>query len=193
MKRARIQGFSSVAAALAAIILMLGSSSFGQKGEQISGTAMGTGQQTGRIIRIDLHIYERSLAADQKALLDAFAENGSEGLANALDKMKAKGRIAITGTLGYDVNYIREFKMPDGSRKIRFVTDRPIRFGEAWGSTRSMDYQISIGEIIIRMAKGKSSGTLLPATKVKLNKDGEIEFEAFQNPWNLTNISVYKK
>lgn len=181
-----------MAAALAAILLMASSSSFAQKSEQISGTAMGTGQQTGRIINIDLRIFERSVAADQKALLEAFAQNGSEGLANALDKMNSKGRVAITGTLGYDVNYIREFKMPYGSRKIRFVTDRPIRFGEAWGSTRSMDYQISIGEIIIRKEKGKSSGTLLPATKVKLNKDGEIEFEAFQNPWNLTNIRVYR-
>lgn len=192
MKPIRIQHLSSIAAALAAILLVASSSSFAQKSEQIGGTAMGTGQQTGRIINIDLRIFERSVAADQKALLEAFAENGSEGLANALDKMKAKGRIAITGTLGYDVNYIREFKMPDGSRKIRFVTDRPIRFGEAWGSTRSVDYQISIGEIIIRKEKGRSSGTLLPATKVKLNKDGEIEFEAFQNPWNLTNIRVYK-
>lgn len=192
MKLTKIRQFLFIVAAVAAMFLVSNSSAFAQKSELISGTAMGTGQQTGRIINIDLRIVERSVAADQKALLEAFAENGSEGLANALDKMKSKGRIAITGTLGYDVNYIREFKMPDGSRKIRFVTDRPIRFGEAWGSTRSMDYQISIGEIIIRKEKGKSSGTLLPATKVKLNKDGEIEFEAFQNPWNLTNIRVYK-
>ena len=192
MKRTSIRHLSFIAATFVAILLILGLTTFAQKSEQISGTAMGTGQQVGRMINIDLRIFERSVAADQKALFDAFAENGSEGLANALDKMKSKGRIAITGTLGYDVNYIREFKMPDGSRKIRFVTDRPIRFGEAWGSTRSMDYQISIGEIIISKVKGKSTGTLLPATRVKLNKEGEIEFEAFQNPWTLTNIRVYK-
>ena len=192
MKRTSIRHLSFIAATFVAILLILGLTTFAQKSEQISGTAMGTGQQVGRMINIDLRIFERSVAADQKALFDAFAENGSEGLANALDKMSSKGRISITGTLGYDVNYIREFKMPDGSRKIRFVTDRPIRFGEAWGSTRSMDYQISIGEIIICKVKGKSTGTLLPATRVKLNKEGEIEFEAFQNPWTLTNIRVYK-
>jgi len=179
-------------ATFAAILLIFGSTTFAQKSEQISSTAMGTGQQFGRMISVDLRIFEHSTAEDQKALLDAFAVNGSEGLANALDKMKSKGRIAITGTLGFDVNYIRVFKMPDGGRKIRFVTDRPIRFGEAWGSTRSMDYQISIGEIIITKDKKKSTGTLMPATRVKLNKEGEIELETFQNPWNLTNIRVYK-
>ena len=49
--------------------------------------------------------------------------------------MTAKGRISMTGTLGTDVNYIKEFKIPEG-RKIRMVTDRLIRFGEAWGDNK---------------------------------------------------------
>jgi hypothetical protein len=184
--------FIMTAAAAVLLCASLEASAQKQKTEQISSTAMGTSQQLGRMISVDLRIFEYSTADDQKALLEAFGQNGSEGLANALDKMKSKGRIAITGTLGFDVNYIRQFKMSDGSRKIRFVTDRPILFGEAWGATRSMDYQVSIGEIIIRKAKGKSTGTLMPAAKVKLNKDKELEIETYQNPWNLTNIKVWK-
>ena len=177
---------------LTAFILFAGFNASAQKSQQINATAMGTNQQLGKIISVDLRINEYSTAADKAALLEAFTEGGSEGLANALDKMKAKGRAAITGTIGYDVNYIREFKMPDGSRMIRFVTDRPISFAEHWGSTRSMDYQISIGEIIIKKGKEKSTGRIIPAAKVKLNKEGEIEIEAFQNPWNLVNIKVWK-
>ena len=157
----------------------------------ISATAMGTSTQMGRVINIDLRISEYSTPEDQKALFEAFTEGGSEGLANALDKMSAKGRMAITGTLGYDVNYVRLFNMPDGSAKIRFVTDRPIRFGEAWGNTRSRDYNISVVEIIIPKATGgkvQATGTLLPAASPKLNKQGELEIELYQNPWNLVNI-----
>jgi hypothetical protein len=180
------------ALAIAAVFLLTGTSAMAQKSEFIGATAMGTSTQLGRVVSIDFRIFEYSTADDQKALLAAFTEAGSEGLANAVDKMKSKGRISITGTLGYDVNYIREFKMPDGSRKIRFVTDRPIRFGELWGSTRSRDYELSMGEIILSKKKGENSGTLMPAAKVRLNKEGELEIEAYQNPWKLENIRVSK-
>ena len=163
-----------------------------QKTERISATAMGTGTQLGRIVNIDITINEYSNEQDKAGLLEAFQANGSEGLANALDKMKAKGRIAITGTLGYDLNYIRSFNMPDGSRLIRFATDRPIRFGEAWASSRTMDYQLSIGEILIAKEKGKTKGTIVPVARVKLNKERDVEIEAYQNPWDLNNVRIWK-
>ncbi len=183
-----------VISAITALFLIVGTNVMAQtkKDLSISATALGTNQQLGRLISVDVRISAYSTAEDRKGLLEAFGEKGSEGLANALDKMSSKGRIAITGTLGFDLKYVREFKMPDGNRKIRFVTDRPVKFAELWSSSRSMDYSLSMGEIIISNTKGKSTGTLVPAAKFKLNKDGEIEIEAFQNPWNLTNIKVWK-
>jgi hypothetical protein len=160
--------------------------------KHISATARGTSTQMGRIVSIDIRINSLSTKADQGVLLEAFQADGSEGLANALDKMSSKGRIAITGTVGYDLNYIRRFNMPDGSIKIRFVTDRPINFAEHWNSTRTLDYQLSLGEVIIRPAKGKSAGTLMPAARLRINKEGDLEIEAFQNPWELVNIKVWK-
>jgi hypothetical protein len=141
------------------------------------------------MISVDLIINDFSTAEDQKVLIDAFQAKGSEGVANALHKMHSKGRIAITGTLGFDVNYIREFPMPDGSRKIRFVTDRPITFGEAWTSSRSSDYSLSLGELIINADNDKSSGTILPVAKFKIEKE-QLTMEAFKNPWKLVNIRV---
>jgi hypothetical protein len=156
----------------------------------IQATAQGTSTQLGRTVSVNIIINEYSTPEDQKALIEAFEQNGSQGLYNAVDKMKAKGRMSITGTLGYDVNYIREFPMPDGSRKIRMVTDRPILFGEAWGSTRSKDYNISAAEIILSKDKSKSTGTLLPACELKLNKDHGLEIENYQFPWKLVNIQL---
>jgi len=161
-----------------------------QKREYIQANAFGTSTQLGRLVSVDIILEEFSTANDKAALIEAFKADGSEGLANALEKMSAKGRIRITGTLGYDLNYVRSFNMPDGSRLIRFVTDRPVTLGEVWASTRSRDYQISIGEIIIRKEKGKSTGKIFPASLVKLNKDNEIEIETFNNPWDLKNIKL---
>lgn len=159
-----------------------------QKMIVIQSTAMGTSYQLGQVVSVDLRISDFSTEDDKTVLLQVFKEKGSEGLANALDKMKAKGRIAITGTLGYDVNYIRSFPQPDGSTKYRFVTDRQIRFGEAWSSSRSMDYNLAMGEIIISKDKKKSTGTLYPAAELKLGKDGELTIELLNNPWKLVNI-----
>ena len=154
----------------------------------IQGTAMGQNQQAGRMFSINLHIEELSTADDQKALLEAFSAKGNEGLVNALSKMKSKGRMAITGTLGYDVTYIRRFQQPDGTTIIRLVTDRPIRFGEAWHDTRSSDYNLSGVEIVLSPDKKKNSGTLLPSCQFKIDKENHLEIEAFQNPWKIINI-----
>jgi|SRR5215217_1936002 len=154
----------------------------------IQGTAMGQSQQLGRTFSFNLHIEELSTAQDQKALLEAFSAKGNEGLVNALSRMNSKGRLAITGTLGYDVNYIRRFDLPDGTTRIRLVTDRPIRFGEAWSDSRSSDYNLSGMEITLSPDRKKNTGTLLPACQFKIDKENNLEIEAFQNPWKLVNI-----
>jgi len=191
MQFARKYNYLAVAAATIGVMLFAFSNASAQKKYQISGTAMGTNQQLGRVISVDIHINKLSTPADREALIEAFTEDGSQGLANALDKMSSKGRISVTGTLGFDLNYIRVFKMPDGSRKLRFITDRPISFAEHWGSTRSMDYSLSMGEIIIPAGKGKKTGMLMPVAKFKINKQKEIEIENYQNPWKLVNIKVW--
>ena len=154
----------------------------------IQATATGQSTQLGRTFSVNIHIEELSTPEDQKALLSAFKAKGNEGLVNALSKMKGKGRIAITGTLGYDVNYIRRFKQPDGTTIIRMVTDRPITFGENWSDSRSSDYNLSGLEIVLSPDKKKNSGTLLPACQFKIDKENQLEIEAFQNPWKLVNI-----
>jgi hypothetical protein len=102
--------------------------------------------------------------------------------------MNSKGRLSITGTLGYDVNYIRMWSMPDGSTKYRIVTDRPIRFGEAWSDSRSTDYSLSAMEVIMYPDKKKNSGTLLPACQFTMDKENQIQVDLLQNAWKLVNV-----
>lgn len=156
------------------------------KREVFQATAMGQSTQLGRMYNVNIMIEEYSTAEDQQALLEAFNSKGMKGLSNALGKMKSKGRLSITGTLGYDVTYIRSFKTETG-RKIRIATNRAIRFGEAWADSRSMDYNLSAVELEINN-DGKSTGILLPACKFKLDKENHLTIENYQNPWKLQNI-----
>ena len=50
-------------------------------------------------------------------------------------------------------------------------------------------YDLTTGEIEINSSdKSKSTGVMYPMAKISLNKEGEIQFDLFQNPWDLTNI-----
>ena len=154
----------------------------------IQAQAMGEQQQMGRTFNITLIIEEFSPTSDQQGLVEAFTQKGNEGLTNALNKMHSKGRMSITGTLGYDVSYIRQWPQPDGSTKYRLVTNRPITFGEVWGDSRSMDYSISGVELLIYPDHKKNTGTLFPLVKLKMNKENHLELETFQNPWKLVDV-----
>jgi hypothetical protein len=74
------------------------------KNETIDATAYGTSTQLGRNVGVTVIIYEWSTADDRQILVDAFQQGQNQGLVNALQKMKAVGRIQIPGTLGYDLS-----------------------------------------------------------------------------------------
>jgi len=177
--------------AIAGLILLVNSTAMAQKLPKriyIQAQAMGQSTQLGQSFNITVSIEEYSTPDDQKALLGAFAEKKNEGLVNALSKMKTKGRLSITGTLGYDVTYIRSFPQPDGTTKIRLVTNRPITFGEAWSDSRSSDYNLSALEIILSPNKKKNSGSLAPACQFKMDKENQIQLELLQNEWKLVDV-----
>ncbi len=191
MRRIGTTKFVIAALAFAAVVLFAGSNNRAQdnfKKIYIQSQAMGQAQQLGRSYNVTLIIEELSTADDQKALFEAFTQKGNEGLVNAVSKMHSKGRIAITGTLGYDVNYARQFKMPDGSTKYRVLTDRPLRFGEVWSDSRSSEYNLSAMEVIMGPGNKKNSGVLYPACQFKLDKENEIQIELNQNPWKLVDV-----
>jgi hypothetical protein len=158
------------------------------KYETIDATAWGTSTQLGRNVGITLIIYEYSTAADREILLTAFQKGSNKGLVNALEKMKAVGHINITGTLGYDVSYIGLIQTPTG-RKIRFATNRQIKFAEAYYDTQSQSYDLTAGEIDINTQdKSKSAGVLYPAAQLGIGDDGQLTINLQQNAWRLGNI-----
>ena len=159
-----------------------------EKYETIEAQAFGTGTQMGQNIGIRVIIYDFSPPEDRQALVEAFTKGQNQGLVNALTKMPAVGRIAITGTLGYDLSFIKMIPTPTG-RKIRFVTNRQIRFGEAWADSQSQAYNLTAGEFDLNdKDKGKSTGILYPAAQLIIDKEGQLQIELRQNAWRLSGI-----
>lgn len=193
VSRFALGSFLIAALVLAAVTLAFSEEDKKFKVGTIDATATGTSTQMGKIVNVKVTIYEFSTDEDRAILIDAFKKGQNQGLVNALTRMKAVGRIAITGTLGYDLSFIRLVPTPTG-RKIRFVTNRQLRFGEVYANTQTTAYNLTAGEFDINDAdKDKSAGVLYPAAQLVINKEGQLEFQLNKNPWKLVNIIDWNK
>jgi hypothetical protein len=158
------------------------------KYETIEASAMGTGTQLGQVIGVQIEIYSFSTPEDRQVLVQAFDKGQNQGLVNALTKMKAVGHCSITGTLGYDVSFVRAIPTPTG-RKIRFVTNRQLRFGEVYADSQSTAFNLTGGEFDLNDTdKHKSTGVLYPAAQLAMGKDGQLQIELNQNAWKLADV-----
>ncbi len=162
------------------------------KYETIEATAMGTGTQLGQNAGISVEIYDFSTPEERQILVDAFNKGQNQGLVNALTKMRAVGHISVTGTIGYDLAFVRMIPTPTG-RKIRFVTNRLLRFGEVWADAQSTAFNLTGGEFDINDTdKSKSTGVLYPECQLAIDKQGQLQIQLTQNPWNLVDVLDWK-
>ena len=162
------------------------------KNETIEASAMGTSTQLGQVVGISVEIYDFSTPEDRQVLVEAFEKGQNNGLVSALSKMRAVGHCSITGTLGYDVSFIRMIPTPTG-RKIRWVTNRQLRFGEVYADSQSQSFNLTGGEFDIDDTdKNKSTGVLYPACQLAIDKQGQLQFQLNQNPWKLVDIIDWK-
>jgi len=170
------------------LVTLHGSAQEQMRPEEYQAQAMGVGTQLGQTFNVTVHIEEYSTPEERQILVEAFDKAKSEGLYNALCKMKSKGHIAITGTVGYDISFVRKIQTPDGW-KIRILTNRPITFGEAWTDSRSKDYNLSALELDLNDQRGKSAGILLPVCEFVIDKKtNEVTIAEYRNPFKLVDI-----
>src|SRR3954447_25623351 len=165
---------------------------YGQGRMTIQATARGTSTQLGRMIDINIYIEAYSTPDDRNALIDAFKRRGQDGLVDALQDMKPKGRVRFSsGGVGNDVKYIIELPSKKG-RRLRLITVRWLSFAELYNSNRIADYNVGAIELNLT-PDGKGTGTVLPACRLTMNKKKkQVEVESFQNPWDLMNFMISK-
>ena len=136
----------------------------------------------GATANVDLYVSSYTTDAEAQALAGVLVQGGPNALLQALENTKAKGKVRLSGRVGfYDLKLIRSRKTESG-RRIYAVGDRPIRFLEAYIANRSRDYEFGILQLDLKQnSKGKEEGTgaLIYAAKIKLLDGNTIDVENY--------------
>lgn len=147
---------------------------------------------TGRAGVVEIGVYRWSTDEERERLLTTLQEFGRDKLIDELQKIRPPvGYMRTPGSVAYDLYYARSRPMPDGGRRIVLATNRRVAFREVAGSTRSLQYQLTLIEIHIN-ADGKGEGKLVPAAKISWDtKDKRIEIENYAAlPVDLLDVTA---
>ena len=133
-------------------------------------------------VNVDLHVNSYTSDEEAKSMAAVLVEAGPDALLKALEKAKSKGRITLTGRVGfYDLKLIRSHRTSEG-RRIYAVGDRPVGFLEAYVQNRSMDYPFGILQIDLKTkenGKEEGEGALIYAAKIKVLEGNSIDVESY--------------
>jgi hypothetical protein len=136
----------------------------------------------GARVNVDLHVNSYTSDEEAKTMAGLLVNSGPDALLKALEKAKSKGRITLTGRVGfYDLKLIRSHRTENG-RRIYAVGDRPVGFLEAYVQNRSMDYPFGILQIDLKTkdnGKEEGEGALIYAAKIKVLEGNSIDVESY--------------
>jgi len=136
----------------------------------------------GTRVNVDIHVNSYTSDAEAKSLAGALLEGGPDALLKLLEKAKSKGKITLTGRVGfYDLKLIRSHRI-EGGRRIYAVGDRPVGFLEAYVNNRSRDYPFGILQLDLKTndkGKEEGSGALMYAAKIKVLDGKSIDVETY--------------
>ena len=131
---------------------------------------------------VDLYVNSYTSDAEAKTMAALLVEAGPDALLKALEKAKSKGKITLSGRVGfYDLKLIRSHKTPEG-RRIYAVGDRPVGFLEAYAGNRSLDYPFGILQLELKTnEKGKEEGVgaLIYSARIKVLDGKSIDVESY--------------
>jgi len=136
----------------------------------------------GRTANVDLFVNSYTSDEEARAMAGTLVDGGPDALLKALEKTESRGKITLTGRVGfYDLKLIRSRPTQTG-RRIYAVGDRPVGFLEAYYSGRSRDYEFGILQLDLeKNSKGREEGTgvLIYAAKIKLLDGNTIDIENY--------------
>jgi hypothetical protein len=158
---------------------------------------------TGSTAVVQINIDKWSTPEERERLITTMLEKGGDALLRELQKAPVKGRFRIPSArrpdphqlaLGHDIRYTWQTQLPEGGRRIVFVTDRYISFQEARNQPRSIDYPFTLVEIRVDK-EGKGQGKAAVATKISFDKaKKQVELENYSTePVRLNEVRVKVK
>ena len=129
--------------------------------------------------------------ATVQQLAATLVNEGEEATLKALAALPSAGWITVGSGLRYEMRVMRTFDLPDGTRLVRSLTDRPIQFGEIMRPTISRDYGFGLVELYLT-ADGKGEGRVIPAAKIDI-EDGQVQVTSFgTQPFVVVQVAPEK-
>lgn len=139
-----------------------------------------------------------TLQADQwtsdatiQQLAATLVDKGEQALLKELTALPVAGWIVIGDGLRYNMRTMRSFDLPDGSRLVRSLTDRPIQIGEIMRPTISRNYGFGLVELYLK-ADGTGEGRVIPAAQIEF-ENGQVEVTSFgTQPFVVVQVAPEK-
>lgn len=163
------------------------------RGEPVHFDASYVDLDSGRSGPVQISVTRWSTPAERTALTQTLFKKGQDALLDTLRDMRPVGRISTPGSIGYELRYAEERKLPDGGREIILATDRPMSFWEVVNRPRSAEYPFTWVQFTVR-PDGTGDGKLAVAARIIGEEaDDLIEVEDFAiHPVRLQNIRSRK-
>lgn len=143
-------------------------------------------------VRLQIRVNRWSTDEERAKLIEAMKTQSGRardrGLADTLFGKESVGTIRESTSLAYDLRYSRVFPSETGNT-IVMATDRRIQFAEAWRSTRTLDYNVSL--IILNLdEEGNGDGQIMLGAQFAWNEaDQQLVIENFASePIRLTRV-----
>jgi hypothetical protein len=189
MKRA----FEVVAASLAVLLAFAASPAASQETPErwVGRVAALSGPAGGQSAFITVQADQWTGDATIEQLATTLIEEGQQALLKQVSNLPSAGWIKIGQGLRYDMRTMRSFDLPDGTRLIRSVTDRPIQVGEIFRGTRSRNYTFGMVELYLK-ADGTGEGRVIPAAQIEFD-NGQVEITSFgTQPFVIVQVKPEK-
>lgn len=150
-----------------------------------------SGPVAGQSAYLTLQADQWTSDATVERLATTLIEQGQEALLKELAALPVAGWIVIGDGLRYNMRTMRTYGLPDGSRIVRSLTDRPIEFGEIALSTRSRKYAFGLVELYLK-ADGTGEGRVIPAAQIEFEND-QVEVTSFgTQPYVVVQVAPEK-
>ncbi len=164
---------------------------------QYTATATSTQEETrGQMYNVTIIIDSFSPTSQTQELVNTFESGGNKALVAKLLKYPSRGHISVSGSgnnIGYTIVYARKIAMPDGTTKIRLITNTPMNMANSL-NTQNVENTFSGAILDISPVKGKSSGQLIEAAELQYDKQKKLELGLEgARPWTLGNVSEREK
>ncbi len=144
---------------------------------QVTGTVSG---------RLTLTVEQWTTPVERQHLFNILQTGGSDALVKELRNKKV-GYFRLARATSESINFAISRQTEKGLL-IRLVAARPIHFGEFKAHTQSQQYEFGFIEFILDQ-KGKGEGRILPAVKIRINKQGMLNIESLgYEPLKLSNV-----